>query len=571
MGSNFYDYEQYLDQDQFYLKDELLSTNPSIHLFIKNSLLMKDRNTFYLYKQSNLDSRGISSNLLYDLIQQPGMNMYLLSMLDLDSSTAVDIQLFENNRQVDVITINKADLITSYMELLNKDNTFSPEDQMRVHMLEGFNSTNTCLSYYADEVYKCLIDGEEYELPAKSILDLLLCSDRDYKDFLTLNLYIYPKEIIAYMIVNFVEKEQLFSKYVFEDRIKQRYEELKSQQIIDFESVNKLQKTDDVFEDGSSLLNSFTITEDLRNKIFEGMNPEYDKVEQAIYVYIKLCDLLTYDDENYLSNTMFEKQGIHSNIENISAIDSDENKIVSYEFIFIYAKLLNELGIKYSTHLNSFAGVSITKSTLDAKFNKYLFKVDLFKDILDSDLTNVKVGKTLTGISSTNTSNQTKQLFDEKLYNVYSEYKKKQSRNEEFEHNIELYAKRYYRNPNISRRTKLFTILKLIARKDLQGLDSVSYVKETFNNIFAGDPDVSIYICSKTVKHHIRPVNIVTVNDNDSIIYFVVDASDKDLIKVFGQRELNRLFEKGVYKSVNDTGIKGIGDEDESRSSKRKM
>ena len=84
---------------------------------------------------------------------------------------------------------------------------------------------------------------------------------------------------------------------------------------------------------------------ELLNVLFSNMPNNLTKIEQAIFLYIKLCKLLNYDELFY---TMEEDAIIyHEDINNLNKINLTNNKVVCYEFNLLYAKLLDILGIKY--------------------------------------------------------------------------------------------------------------------------------------------------------------------------------------------------------------------------------
>jgi hypothetical protein len=411
-----------------------------------------------------------------------------------------------------------------------------------------------CFNKYTDETYKCVIDNEEVEIPCVNLIRLLTCSDNDYRLFLSGNTKSnLSKQVIAYMLVDFVISEGLFDKYVFDDFTYNRFNELKEYKSIDFESMNKLNKSDDVDVSGKSLLDQFVINRELTDKIFEDMNHAYSKLEKSIYIYIRLCDLLTYDQDFYASQSKNEKYGDHKDINNIYAITPDDNEVVSYEFMLIYAKLLREIGIKYSLDLSSIGGFSDAKSSIKFKDGEYLVSIDLFDDEIKNDMSMIKIGASLNCIKSYNTNEVTRKKFNETLYNVFSEYNQIKERKFAFNNLVEEYNNKYKNDIEIPFRKKLYLLLKLISRRNLKGLDNINYFKEMFNIIFKEEDDISIEIVAKKYMYHFRPVVLIT-KDNYT---FLVDPNDYDSVKVLSREQIDDLYNKNIISNIDNKCING--------------
>lgn len=552
-----FDYEKHLPQKYFVMRDELIEQYPNIRLFVDDSLLMKDSDKFYDYKNNNLitvvingKESKVSADLLYDLINNEGMFKYLITRLNKDYENAVSIQLYKDNSLVDSIKINKAELVMALKQLDVKK--FQATGMTRMVVVLSLTDVNVCYNNYYDQMYSCYIDGEEVAISAIELLRLLSCPNKEFRKFINgKESGPYSKEVIAYLIVDFCEKEDLFKKYVFDERTYQRYQELKQFKYIDYESINKHKKSDDELVDGKSLLDTFNVNTELMNAVYEGMNPSYSVIEKAIYVYIRLCDLLTYDSEQYAKNARVEREGKHSEIDNIENISLDNNKIVSYEFMLIYAKILRDLGIKYAINLNSIAGYVEEKSSIKFKQGEYLVSVDLFDDIIKNDMSMVKIGGTLNSIKSYNRNEVTHRKFEETVYSVYSNYRDAKKRREEFLNNVKDYKIKYYKS-TANKKDKLYVLFKLIARKDLKGIDNINYIREMINNIIGEDEDLSFSIYSMNYDGHSRPVVVISYDYNDDVIYYIIDNNSDNVIKQYNRKQLQKLINEKHLLYISD-------------------
>ena len=72
------------------------------------------------------------------------------------------------------------------------------------------------------------------------------------------------------------------------------------------------------------------IDSDLEQAIIEGMPEDVTELEKAIYIYIKMCKLLTYDDEYYAVNQTGIATVKRRNIDFVSSITLKNNKVVCF-------------------------------------------------------------------------------------------------------------------------------------------------------------------------------------------------------------------------------------------------
>ena len=83
------------------------------------------------------------------------------------------------------------------------------------------------------------------------------------------------------------------------------------------------------------------INEDFKKEILESIPEALSTLEKSIYIYSKLCQILSYDPIYYVDEKSKENESV-SNIENYNSLN---NNVVCYEFSYIYSDLLQEIGI----------------------------------------------------------------------------------------------------------------------------------------------------------------------------------------------------------------------------------
>ena len=562
MASSNYEYEKFLPQDSFIMRDKLIEENPHIHLFIKDSLIMNDKDKFYIYKNDDLlsvevngSTVNISSKLVYDFITNEGMYKYLLSSLNRDYETAISIQLFNDGLFADNIKFTKAEFVSALKQI---DATELPDVcSLRMVVVYSLTDETVMVNNYHDQMYTCMIDGKEEQINAIELVKILTSTNKEFRRFCSgKEEYPYSKEIMAYMLVDFCEKEGIFNKYILDSYIYERFKSLKNYELIDFESIDKNNKSDDELPDGKSLLDDFNINPELMDAIKEDMNPEYNTLEKAIYIYIRLCDLLTYDEEQVASNSNYEKTGTHTSIENIYNITPENNKVVSYEFVLLYSKILRELGIKYASNLSSMGGYVSGKSSLKFKHGEYLVKVDLFSNLIKNDMTMVKIGGTINSIKSVNKNEMSHRKFEELVYDIYSSYKDTCKRREEFLDNVRQYKRTYFKS-TVSKKDRLFMLFKLIARKDLNGMDSINYIKESMDRIIGEDESLTFNILAKNKGLHSQPIVVISMVTPDDIYYYLIDTNNEETVRLLTFNQIKRLLATGQIYFIDNERLNG--------------
>lgn len=126
------------------------------------------------------------------------------------------------------------------------------------------------------------------------------------------------------------------------------------------------------------------------------MPKELDKEEMSLYVYIKLCNILKYDQkyifaEDFRYDREYDKNVRESNM-HIKRITPENNKIICHDFNNIFVGILRGLGINASVwgydHSRTEVQINETKITFDSTI------VSAGKN----DLLNAKLGERVEGV-----------------------------------------------------------------------------------------------------------------------------------------------------------------------------
>lgn len=555
-------YETFLPTDAFWTFDEIVEAYGSTYKrnFV-NSLIVKDENLFNQYKNEDLisvsiqdETKNISKKLIHDMLSQEGMYKYLQTNLDNSLGIALRIDYIIDKDAFVSIKITRAELI----EALNSiSNELSQKEKMRSAVIKNSLHLFSCQKKYRNYDHACFIEGKEISVSASTLISILTMDETSFSSFLVeKGIFEYSKEYLAYALVDFVERERIFIKYVLPESVYQRYKDIKNYSLIDFESLNKNRVKNDINEDGESILDKIEISNELMTKLDEQKENYYSKIELAIYYYLKLCEILTFDNEYYLTQNL-DISSIE--FDEISTVTPNNNQVTTYIFLLLFAKLLSNLDIDLSFDQTIFAGIIKGNHKLTFKYGEYLVALNSLDCLGKSDLTNIKVNDKIANLVCFNKNEVTKKKFNELTEKIYKEIISKKENQERFKQAVERY-RNTYQYTKTSVRDKLYLLLKEICRTDLKGLQIISYEKKVFDNLFKHNSNIAInFICSlEEDNSYVKPMSVVSIHDSGTYSYFVIDSTKNNKVEFLSQDDLSDLFETKTYLYLDDNRIPGI-------------
>ena len=357
-----------------------------------------------------------------------------------------------------------------------------------------------------------------------------------------------PIKHMAYLSVHFIKDTKLLDNYIVSDKIKTSIESLESYQEIDFESTNQYLKNEDPNEQ------KISINPELKRKILANIPEGLDNLQKAIFIYMKMCEILTYDDEFYAVN----QQGVvafkHEQIDHINEITPSNNRVVCYEFNAIYSVFLKQLGFNYRTisrgYMDDFGG---GHAFLTFKSGDYIIKVDSVTGVLNGDIPRVKQKLPLEGIIILNKNNETKEKFKaelKRMEDLYYQIGKEPT----FEETLKAYEQS---SPNImiipfaEKLAIFFTKLKNNNYAQVDRLGYIQILKKTLFSQLELDNNISI---SYVRNNHPTPnleAESIAINDDMSAEteYYIYNA--RLGLNEIEKEELQERFDNGHYDYIN--------------------
>lgn len=544
---------------------------------VSKGILIIPKDTYELYCTSSkvrVGNKSISINLLKDILEVPEFYLYLEQILEQKGIFKYNWFLGENAsgiREFNVVEIVKG------IESLIKDNkdSFSKDFTQKYEKLSYSVSFENLLKKYKNINYDINLDNENFSIPVLEIINFMKFSDEKFdnictsKDIKAINNI--PKEKFIYACYNFVREN--ISKCIFPKDIISRYDEIKKFQKIDIQAVNKILVTKD------RNLENIRINEELRNAIITDMPSDISDLEKACYIYIKMCKILTYATDFYALNQRGNIAKKHEDINNVSLITPENNKVVCYEFNSIFGKFLEEIGINFVTTEAKREGFGGGHTYLEFRCGKYLVSADSVTSIFNGDLTAAKLNQPIKGLKCLNRNCATNLEFREILDNVYKIILKQENKDEivpvvhvqKFDEILKEYSILTTNLSEVDLEEKIDILISKLSKSKTEGIDTLSYILQLRKILF-------------TEKERKNNFKVTVVRDNEKYsdefsvtascvfalnkfgflekeeetLYYLYD-SNKGLVQI-NKQELEEKFNKETFQYVepDDPIIPGI-------------
>ena len=539
-----------------------LTSQKGSALFFDDKDLIMHKNSELIGKENVL--KQVRLNLLRDLLCDDNYFSVMESIFNKNNSI-IPIYYFGDKHNIeDKKSYTKEEIV----RLANKaieDNLLNLDEAgvKRLKYLNDKVSYNSFLKKYEDKTFEIYIEDNKYNFEIKDFINVINMSKEDFASFFAKDELIggVSKREYAYALEEFLSIERVFDCYMMPEETISRFNELCSYELIDFESVNN------ILDSEAYLYEEAILQDELKQYLFEGMPKDLPNIEKAIYLYIKACKLLSYDEEFYLSNQKGMAALKHQDINNLSKINLSNKKIVCYEFTAIYGKLLEELGINFEVDNAITNEYGFGHNKLIFKQDEYMVEADSVTTIFQGDLIRVKTNYPPVGIKCLNASEKTCDNFKKKVAKINSMIKIDEM---EFDDALAKYENIMIDRENILFEDKLKLYIDKISRcgMKLGGMDSLGYAfllsktifnkEERTNNINFGI--FKVVDDSKEIAKLVISINKKGFNfkENNKYLIYDLDGTLSEISKM----DLNKLIKNKSFHAVdqNKSKVPGLGD-----------
>ena len=404
------------------------------------------------------------------------------------------------------------------------------------------------------------VDGITYNIPANKIIEFLELDTKTLDDYInTPNCKeSISKEAFLYIVRRFIIREELMDNFIFPENIEKRITDIVNYEILDFESQNTY------LSDENSLTSKTNLNPELIEAITKDIPANYSTLEKAIYIYIKMCKILSYNDEFFAAKQRGLAAEKHRMIDYIETISPQFPEVVCYEFNAIYAKMLHSLGINFHRECFSWKNkYGDGHEILSFRVGKYIIEADSSRQILTGDLFNAKVGNSIKGLKCRNQNFDTYMDFDEILRKVYKDIKKEDKST--FSEALKEYEElTNAKQAHIPFNTRFDIFLEKIRTSSFNGLNIMSYILRLVNVLFTEEE-----------REHYIDFEIIRDNnpkDEDKIVATcgIITMNEKGILKdeehnkyyIYINGELKRILKRTLIRNII-TGTLGFIDSEE--------
>lgn len=404
------------------------------------------------------------------------------------------------------------------------------------------------------------VDGITYNIPANKIIEFLELDTKTLDDYINTpnRKGSISKEAFLYIVRRFIIREELMDNFIFPENIEKRITDIVNYEILDFESQNTY------LSDGNSLTSKTNLNPELIEAITKDIPANYSTLEKAIFIYIKMCKILSYNDEFFAAKQRGLAAEKHRMIDYIETISPQFPEVVCYEFNAIYAKMLHSLGINFQRECFSRKNkYGDGHENLSFRVGKYIIEADSSRKILTGDLFNAKVGNSIKGLKCRNQNFDTYMDFDEILRKVYKDIKKEDKST--FSEALKEYEElTNAKQAHIPFNTRFDLFLEKIRTSSFNGLNIMSYILRLVNVLFTEEE-----------REHYIDFEIIRDNnpkDEDKIVATcgIITMNEKGILKdeehnkyyIYINGELKRILKRTLIRNII-TGTLGFIDSEE--------
>ncbi len=475
----------------------------------------------------------------------------------------------------------KSEIIKGIEQLLATNKlVLQPGEMQKYTKLKECITFSKFVENNQDNNYNIDIDGKNYSIPFKYIVSFMLLSEEEFAKLCSneeiQSINNIPKEHFIYAAYKFFKENNVLDEYLMPSVVIEKYNAIKSLQKIDLQAINThLETEDSKFKDAH-------LNPELEKAIMLGMPEDASDLEKAIYIYIKMCKILTYDEEYYAVNQKGIAAEKHKNVNYVSNITPSNNKIVCFEFNLIYSKLLDSLGLKFKSHYKNMVDEAYGEghANLEFRSGKYLVRADSVTSILQGDILQAKLNQPLVGLNCINQNNNTQEEFKKAVSKMYELIAKQERETTEklavehiqtFDELMSEYVKTTSNYKEVDLNEKLAILIEKVNATKMVGIDSLSYVlqlrkilfneQERQNNIRVSiirnnEPFDSEKVAMASAIFTLN-LQSFTENPNENIYYYF--NPNMDLLPI-SKEELQEKFNNGVFEYVekDDPRIPGI-------------
>lgn len=545
--------------------ENIFKNDLSIVISHKDWPLFSRENSKKLFTIRALSDRGVLKNLMQyyslDGIKLLLSDEYFDKLLEVIKNPRVSkIRILGIKDSSLDININVFINLVKYLNsnnMLNIDKTQSDSLNNKIKTIESMLTLHNLIKDIPTHTTN--IQGKDYTVETKDIMDFL-SKNWSAEELNSIDsLYGIEPKYFVYVVNDFMKTNKLYARCNCSTRLAKLLSDLRLDNLIDTFSIDEINETVDS-------VGHIELNPELVDYVFSNMPENYSDIEKAIFVYLKLAKVFTYDAEFYAEQQSDRANEIHSDINRLSTLTPQNNAIVCYEVNKVYAELLRLLGINYET-IYLIVNYGYGHANLKFKANDYLIHADMLPSVLGSDMINVKLERPIVGLNCMNLNKGMQDKFNEIQDKVYDEFiglePNSYMEDNSFDKWKELLNPFVEEPTDLTIRDRLGMLIEIEESSKLPTIERFVLLDKIFlESLHNSDSTYFTIVTQQKDKTKLkRPTIILTYNEEEKSVnlnenkYILLDEGNWRDIE---QEELQALFDSGELELMKYTvpGIK---------------
>lgn len=258
------------------------------------------------------------------------------------------------------------------------------------------------------------------------------------------------------------------------------------------------------------------VSESLKSTVLGSIPKDFNTLEKALLIYSKLCQILSYNPVYYLG----KKADFDTSVSKIKNFDLERNDVVCYEFSYILADLLAEIGINKIKEPKTKDGkFSDNHANICFLVDGLVVSADSTRTILQGDLTSNKYSSSMNGIRC--------EQYDENCQRKFALAKKKVRnyiKEENKQYDSMLPNKEQIADMSLNERLILFN--DLLTSSQLTDVDFIAYINRLVSELELNITTQLLY--DGQTNEYYAQINIQNYH-NEGIMQYIINAKTKKI------------------------------------------
>ena len=433
----------------------------------------------------------------------------------------------------------------SILEKMKKDNMLSKSEIKKYKQLRKYIEYNNI--NYKNKLITYVYEQKIKSFPINKIYKLFLLDHVEFKNIIENNIFDLPHDEFLIILLNYIREYADEKNVILSNNMKLNVNLIKNK-TKNFFVLDKIH----LYKKPSYIKNT-VINNDFKKQILNKVPVYFSDIEKAFYIYLLLCRTFTYD---VIEVNGSESNIKHKDIERIKEIDEKNNVILCYEFIVIYAKFLELLGINYEIDKNGKYAkehINLRIQYKDSKIN-----VEPTRGVIDCDLTNAKIGVKLEGFNYNFSNPSVYNEIDNAVNKVYDYFNKKLGIKYRKQTDLIIKGKKIFegQNKNIILKERFEFFVKKLINLNLPPVEIVKQLNILRKVVFEDLNIFDFYLIADTSKmfypNNISISLVLVFNelgiDEKNNEYYIYKYPNN--IEKVSKEYLQREFDDGKYEYV---------------------